>query len=165
MLDKDKIKEYCTQEFLIPFEGTGPKDSQGNFLAYLCPANVPTIAWGLTFDENGNKVKLGDVWSYEKALKAKSSVLDSFLKSLLDASPILSTETEERVAAILSWCYNLGISNYKASTFKKRVDIRDWVQAASECKKWDKAKVNGESVQLKGLTIRRAKEADTILVG
>lgn len=165
MLDKDEVKKYCTEEFLIPFEGTGPKDKAGNFLAYLCPAGIPTIAWGLTFDDLGNKVKLGDVWNYEKAVRVKSKVLGSFLEELLKASPILLNEPEERVAAILSWVYNLGIANYKLSTFKKKIDIKDWYDASIECKKWNKAKVNGKLTELKGLILRRDKEARSIITG
>lgn len=165
MLDKEKVKKYCTENFLIPFEGTGPKDKYGNFLAYLCPAGVPTIAWGLTFDEHGIKVKLGDIWNYDKAVMVKSKILDSFLDELLKASSILENESEVRVAAILSWVYNLGIANYTLSTFRKKVDLKDWYDAATECKKWDKARVNGTLTQLKGLILRRDKEAKSIISG
>jgi lysozyme len=42
---------------------------------------------------------------------------------------------------------------------KKKVDANDWISAAVEIKRWDKA---GGKV-LKGLTIRRNKEAELIL--
>jgi lysozyme len=165
----DEIKEICVNEFLVPFEGTGPmtKDKQF-FIAYPDPAtkNDPikkgkpwTIGYGLTFDESGVEVKQGDVWSIEKVLKTKETVLNGFLLQLLSLSPKLLLEPPRRVAAILSWCYNLGIGNYRVSTFRRKVDERDWIEAASQCKKWDKA--NGRVMP--GLTRRRYAETIAIL--
>jgi lysozyme len=65
----------------------------------------------------------------------------------------------EKQAAIADFVYNLGIGSYTSSTLKKKVDANDWISAAVEIKRWDKA---GGKV-LKGLTIRRNKEADLIL--
>ena len=162
-LKVDDILEYCSKNLLIPFEGEGPKDTEGNFLAYLDPVGIPTIAWGITFDEKGDKIKLGDKWSWHRAVEHKQNILKAFLNDLYTASPVLKDESIRRTAGVLSWVYNLGIGNYKASTFKKKIDIKDWVAAASECKKWDKAKVKGVPTVLKGLTKRRAAEADCIL--
>lgn len=162
-LKVDDILEYCSKNLLIPFEGEGPKDAEGNFLAYLDPVGIPTIAWGITFDEKGDKIKLGDKWSWHRAVEHKQNILKAFLNDLYTASPVLKDESIRRTAGVLSWVYNLGIGNYKASTFKKKIDLKDWVAAASECKKWDKAKVKGVPTVLKGLTKRRAAEADCIL--
>ena len=159
----DDILEYCSKNLLIPFEGEGPKDAEGNFLAYLDPVGIPTTAWGITFDEKGNKIKLGDKWSWHRAVQHKQNILKTFLNDLYTASPVLKDESTRRTAGVLSWVYNLGIGNYKASTFKKKIDLKDWVAAANECKKWDKAKVKGVPTVLKGLTKRRAAEADCIL--
>lgn len=162
-LKVDDILEYCSKNLLIPFEGEGPKDTEGNFLAYLDPVGIPTIAWGITFDEKGDKIKLGDKWSWHRAVEHKQNILKAFLNDLYTASPVLKDESIRRTAGVLSWVYNLGIGNYKASTFKKKIDLKDWVAAASECKKWDKAKVKGVPTVLKGLTKRRSAEADCIL--
>lgn len=158
----EEIKKVCAREFLIPFEGTGPRDNQGNFLAYVDPASGGepiTISYGLTFDENGVKVKLGDVWTPEKATRAKEAVLNSFLLGLLKLSPKLVLEPSRRIAAVLSWCYNCGLRNYRISTFKKRVDDQDWQGAAEECLKWSRA----AGRVMKGLVRRRQYEAAAIL--
>ena len=162
-LKVDDILEYCSKNLLIPFEGAGPVDKEGNFLAYVDPVGVVTISYGITFDEQGNKIKLGDKWSWHRAVEHKQNILKAFLNDLYTASPVLKDESIRRTAGVLSWVYNLGIGNYKASTFKKKIDLKDWVAAASECKKWDKAKVKGVPTVLKGLTKRRAAEADCIL--
>lgn len=158
----EEVKKICTREFLIPFEGTGPRDSQGNFLAYVDPASGGepiTISYGLTFDENGVKVKLGDVWTPEKALRAKEAVLNTFVLALLKLSPRLVLEPSRRIAAVLSWCYNVGMRNYRLSTFKKRIDSQDWEGAAEECLKWSRA----SGKVMRGLTRRRQSEARAIL--
>lgn len=148
------IKKICMEKFLVPFEGSGEMDKEGNFIAYLCPAKVPTIAWGITFNEDGNPINLGEVWSYERAMKHKGNILDDFLSFLLKASPALQDEGNRRIAAILSWVYNLGKGNYSRSTFKKKIDVKDWEGAFYECRKWNKA---GGRI-LKGLTKRRESE-------
>lgn len=162
-LKTEDILEYCSKNLLIPFEGTGPVDKEGNFIAYLDPVGIPTIAFGFTFDEEGNKIKVGDKWDYHRAVAHKQVILNKFLTDLYTASPNLKEESIRRVSGVLSWVYNLGIGNYKASTFKKKIDLKDWNAAARECLKWDKARVKGNSVVLKGLTKRRVAEADCIM--
>lgn len=160
--DAEEIKSICSKEFLIPFEGEGKKDSSGNFVAYADPASGAepyTISWGLTFDEYGIKVKKDDVWTREKALRAKQAVLNGFLLELFKLSPTISLEKSRRVAAVLSWVYNCGLRNYRISTFKKKIDAQDWVGAAEECLKWDR----GNGKVMKGLTRRRKYEASAIL--
>lgn len=150
----ETIKKICIEKFLVPFEGTGPKDAEGNFIAYADPIGIPTIAWGITYNEQGEKIKLGEVWSYDRAMKHKSNILDDFLEYILKVSPVLQEEGNRRVAAILSWVYNLGKGNYYRSTFKKKIDAKDWEGAFYECKKWNRA----GGIVLKGLTKRREAE-------
>jgi len=163
----NEIKQICIKEFLLPYEGEGKRLLDGRFVAYPDPAtkNDPekkgepwTIAWGLTFDESGVKVKQGDVWTLEKALRAKEAALDGFLGALLRLSPKLILEPSRRIAAVLSWVYNLGLGNYRASTFKRKIDAKEWDEAAEQCKLWDKA--NGRV--MRGLTRRRTAEANAI---
>jgi len=162
--DRKQVLDICTSEILVPFEGTGPmSEDKQFFLAYKDPGptGLPiTIAWGITFDETGKPIKLGDKWSVERALSHKATVLSDFLDKLLRSSPGLSKQPSRRVAAVLSWVYNLGIGNYNKSWFKKVIDAEDWMQAAEECKKWNKA---GGKV-LNGLTKRRSTEAAFILM-
>ena len=61
--------------------------------------------------------------------------------------------------AIADVIYNLGLGNYNKSTLKLRVVQSNRISAATDIKKWNKA---GGNV-LKGLTIRRNKEAELLL--
>lgn len=179
MANLEEIKRICVENFLVPFEGTGPMTPDGKFIAYEDPgskhkkikdeqgnwvrapdAGLPiTIAWGITFDELGNPIQLGDVWDLERATAVKQLILNKFLAGLLAMSGNLASEDAQRTAAVLSWCYNLGLGNYRISTFRKMIKEEDWERAAEECKKWDKA----QGRVMKGLTLRRLAESFAIL--
>ena len=117
-----------------------------------------TIGYGSTYDDKGKPVVPGEVWSHEKALYVKSIVTTKFLSNLISMSPKLITEPVPRLAAILSWIYNLGAGNYRISTFKKMVDSKNWSRAADECLKWNK----GKGKKLPGLVLRRLAESKAI---
>lgn len=133
------------------------KESEGCKLsAYQCPAGVWTIGWGCT----GADIKKGLVWTQEQADAELDILALDALRKALKASPSLVLASANKVIAIADFIYNLGIGNYSKSTLKKYVDQSNWLAAAGEIKKWDK--VGG--VTLKGLTIRRKKEADLLLL-
>lgn len=164
-----EAKRICVTELLVPFESYAKKLPNGDCIAYPDPATKDdpvkkgepwTIGYGSTFDENGVKVKQGDVWTHQKALRVKEIVLNTFLLETLKLSPKLVLEPPRRIAAVLSWVYNCGVGNYRISTFRKKVNEGNWVEAAEQCKKWNKA--NGRV--LRGLTIRRSTEAAFILM-
>ena len=133
------------------------KESEGCKLsAYQCPAGVWTIGWGCT----GADIKKGLVWTQEQAdAELDILALDALTKAM-KASPVLVLASSNKLIAIADFVFNLGIGNYSKSTLKKYVDQSNWLAAAGEIKKWDK--VGG--VTLKGLTIRRKKEADLLLL-
>ena len=60
--------------------------------------------------------------------------------------------------ALTCWTYNLGVGSLSNSTMLKKLNRGDYEGAAEEILKWDKAKVDGEYVVLKGLTRRRNAE-------
>ena len=167
-MNQQEIKLICIKEFLIPFESYGKKLPNGDCAAYPDPAtaNDPikkgepwTCGYGSTFDEFGVKVRQGDIWTHEKALRAKEAAVNAFLKALLSLSPKLILEPPRRIAAVLSWCYNVGTGNYRISTFKRKIDEGNWEEAAEQCLRWNKA--NGKV--MRGLTRRRQAEAKAIL--
>ncbi len=161
-------KELCTKHLLVPFESYAKKLPDGSCTAYPDPAtaNDPikkgkpyTIGYGSTYDEFGNPIQMGDVWSHERALMVKQITLNKFVNTLIQLSPHIALESPYKIAAVLSWIYNCGARNYQISTFRKKVNECDWESAAKECMKWNKA--NGRV--LRGLTRRRKAEADFLL--
>ena len=131
------------------------KESEGCKLkAYKDCIGVVTIGWGQT-----KGIKEGMIWTQNQADEDLIKTALEVLNQAIKASPILATVNMEKQAAIADFVYNLGIGSYTSSTLKKKVDANDWISAAVEIKRWDKA---GGKV-LKGLTIRRNKEAKLIL--
>lgn len=165
MQDLDEIKRVCVDEFLVPFEGTGPMTPDRKFfIAYPDPGptGLPvTVAWGITYDEQGSPIQLGDLWPLKRATAMKATILNTYLLKLLKMSPKLGLEPPRRIAAVLSWVYNCGLGNYRISTFKKRIDDKDWGGAYEQCLKWDKA--GGK--KMRGLTRRRVAEGLAIISG
>ena len=131
------------------------KESEGCKLkAYKCPAGIWTIGYGQT-----KGIKEGMVWTQQQADEDLIKTALEVLNRAIKYSPILAGANMEKQAAIADFIYNLGIGNYSSSTLKKKVDVGDWIAASSEIKKWDKA----AGKVLKGLTIRRQKEAALLL--
>ncbi len=71
--------------------------------------------------------------------------------------PVLATEPEERLAAIVDFTFNLGGGRLQTSTLRRRVNQRDWAAAAKELRRW----VYGGGKVLPGLVARR--EAEVLL--
>lgn len=131
------------------FEGYKPK-------AYLCPAGVPTIGYGSTMYSTGIKIKLGDTINEQQA----NELLMWELKNKAYALHGLKIN-QNQFDALLSFCFNLGIGAFAKSTLKKKIvanpndkSIKD------EFMKWNKARVGGQLMELKGLTRRRIAEAE-----
>lgn len=123
--------------------------------AYLDSVKVPTIGYGATFYENGDKVKLCDKISPNRAnellifhLKSFSSKVDALVKSDVN---------DNQFSALVSFAYNVGVGNLKSSTLLKKVNVNPKDKSiADEFLKWNKA---GGKV-LAGLTRRRKSEVE-----
>lgn len=143
------------KEVLVkPFEGYHRKLPNGDCRAYPDPGTggVPwTIGWGCT----GPDIKPDTVWTMAQAEKALDAELEHFALGLVRLSPTIKNEKPSRIAALISFCYNCGLGNYRISTLKKRVDKGDWTSAQEEIIKWNKA----AGRVLPGLTRRRLAEA------
>ena len=131
------------------------KESEGcKLTAYKCPAGIWTLGHGQT-----KGVKEGMVWTQQQADDDLLATALAVIAQALKASPVLVKETMQRQAAISDLVYNIGIGAYNKSTLKKYIELGDFNSAATEIKKWNKA----GGVVLKGLTIRRNKEAELLL--
>ena len=137
-----------------PFEGYAKRLPTGDCLAYPDPGTGGspwTIGWGST----GPTIDSSTIWVLAQAQTALDAHLLYFTTALLKLSPTLLSATDRRLAALISFCYNCGLGNYRISTLKKRVDVGDWGSAATEILKWNKA----AGRVLPGLTKRRTAEA------
>ena len=80
------------------------------------------------------------------------------LSATLRFCPVLATEPERRLAAIVDFTFNLGAGRLQASTLRRRVNQRDWPGAGRELQRW----VYGAGRVLPGLVLRR--EAEVLLL-
>lgn len=124
--------------------------------AYLCPANVPTIGYGAVTWGNGQRVKLGEVVSMTTAEKLLMIDLEKRSKALEGLKV-----NQNQFDALISFVYNLGVGAFKGSTlFRKVQQNPDDNTIRQEFMKWNKARVGGKLMELKGLTRRRDAEAN-----
>ncbi len=81
--------------------------------------------------------------------------LTTALNATLRYCPVLATETEGRLAAVVDFTFNLGAGRLQTSTLRRRINQRDWPSAALELRRW----VCGGGKVLPGLVARREAEA------
>lgn len=76
------------------------------------------------------------------------------LAATLRYCPVLATEPEGRLAAIVDFTFNLGAGRLQTSTLRRRVNQRDWEAVATELRRW----IYGGGKVLPGLVMRREAE-------
>lgn len=121
---------------------------------YLCPAGVPTIGVGSTRYLDGRRVTLLDApISYDAAMQLLERTLDrDYLPAVQTLCP--GIDTDEQMAALLDFTYNLGVGNLRNSTLRKKINLQDWDRVKTELRKW----VRGGGRVLPGLVARREAE-------
>jgi lysozyme len=124
--------------------------------AYIDAVGVPTIGYGSTMWNDGKKVKLGETITLEGAglllyweVNRKAVMLDKL------------TINQNQYDALTSFIYNVGSGAFSKSTLFKKVKANaNDVSIRNEFLKWNKGRVGGVLVELKGLTRRRIAESD-----
>ena len=150
----EEAKKLARDVLIKPFEGLARLLPDGNVTSYPDPGTKGhpwTIGWGAT----GPDIQPGTIWTMQQCIDALDHHITYFYVGLCKLSPTFPNASPRRIAAVTSWAYNCGLGNYRVSTFKKRIDVGDWDDAAMECVKWNKA----AGRVLPGLTRRRAAEA------
>lgn len=133
----------------IDFEGYVAKP-------YLCPAGYWTQGYGTVNKPDGTVVKPGDPpitkqvaldWLY-------SELRNVYMAGVLAVTPNL-LKYPDRLGALASFAYNLGVPRYRSSTLSRRVREENWAEARIEILRWTRA---GGKV-LPGLVRRRQAES------
>ena len=121
----------------------------GRAQPYICPAGYWTIGYGHLCDPKHPPITETEAETY------LTRDLQSALAATLRYCPVLATEPEGRLAAIVDFTFNLGAGRLQTSTLRRRVNQRDWIGAGQELKRW----VYGGGRVLPGLVTRRGAEA------
>jgi lysozyme len=125
-----------------------PKHDPGRAHPYVCPAGYWTIGYGRLCDPRHPPISETQAEAY------LAQDLMTAMKATLRYCPVLATESESRLAAIIDFTFNLGAGRLQTSTLRRRVNQRDWPGAASELRRW----VYGGGRVLPGLVARREAE-------
>ncbi len=139
-----------TKNMNISQEGLGLiKKFEGCELeAYVCAAGVWTIGYGST-----KGVKEGDKISQEEADKLLLHEMDEYEGYITDNVTV--DLKQNQFDSLVSWVFNLGPTNLKASTMLKVLNLGNFEGVPEQMKRWNKA--NGKT--LDGLIRRREAEA------
>ncbi len=134
------------------FEGFERKAKRGveiTAIPYICPAGFWTIGYGHLCDPKHPPITEAEAEVY------LARDLRTALAATLRYCPVLVTEPEGRLAAIVDFTFNLGAGRLQTSTLRRRVNQRDWSAAEQELRRW----VYGGGRALPGLIARRDAEA------
>ena len=140
-------------DFLKKWEGL-------KLTSYTDSAGIWTIGYGTIMYEDGRHVKKGetitqqraeDLLAFEVGLKAKG------VNAAID--PVALTQSQYN--ALVSFAYNTGSGALRGSTLLKRVKVNPQDALIRDAFiMWNKARVDGQLVFIKGLDNRRREEAD-----
>jgi lysozyme len=135
-------------ELLKKFEGL-------RLVAYQDSVGVWTIGYGTTIYPDGKKVIQGDICTPAQAeLWLRRHIEKNIMPNLAGMESRLN---DNRKAAIISFCYNLGCVAFTESTLKRKIMANPQdIAIRGEFLKW----INAGGRPLKGLITRRKAEAN-----
>ncbi|NEO55458.1 MAG: lysozyme [Okeania sp. SIO3B5] len=138
------------------------KKWEGLYLdAYLNSVEIWSIGYGITEYSDGKKVKQGDEISIQQARKFLQYKVDKVTDEVNQL--IRVSLTQNQFDALVSFCYNVGITTFKYSTLLEKLNQGDYQSAANEFPKWNKVMVNGVKTILPSLVERRDNEKNLFL--
>lgn len=128
--------------------------------AYIDTDGTPVIGYGLS-RINGRRVSLGDRINQHQAHQALNLHLEEIHQEL--ARVVEVPLNEHQLSALASISFNVGVDSIKESTLLRKINTQDYLGAANEFLRWDKANLRGRLVRLPGLTRRRQAERKLFL--
>jgi lysozyme len=138
-------------ELAKQFEGfhRTPKQDPERAYPYVCPAGFWTIGYGHLCATDQPPITRDQAEAY---LIVDMKIA---LRATLRYCPVLTTVSDNRLAAMVDFTFNLGGGRLQASTLRRKVNRQDWSGATQELSKW----VHGGGKVLPGLVLRRQAEA------
>lgn len=141
-------------DLIISSEGKLKPLGDGRYMAYRCPAGVWTIYTGCT-----EGVKEGMIVTEDEG---REMFRRELAKHEGAVTRLVTVDmTQGQFDALVSFSYNCGSGNLAKSGILKQLNKGDHAGACREFAKWDKITdpKTGKKKALRGLTIRRAREA------
>lgn len=131
------------------FERRVKRGTEITAIPYICPAGFWTIGYGHLCEATHPPITEVEAEAY------LVRDLQTALAASLRYCPVLATESQGRLAAIVDFTFNLGAGRLQTSTLRRCINQRDWPNAARELRRW----VYGGGKVLPGLIRRRDAEA------
>jgi GH24 family phage-related lysozyme (muramidase) len=161
LLKEENLEEVPQTSTVSPYTLTFIKKFEGfKEQAYWDTDGTAVIGYGLS-KINGQKVKMGDRITPEQAHTALQDKLEKIHQEIF-----LAVEVDlnaNQLAALTSLVYNTGSRVLTRSTLINKLNSGDYVGAANEFPRWNKANMGGRLVPLAGLTNRRMAEKQLFL--
>lgn len=142
--NKIELAKSLANDIITEFEGFSGK-------AYKCPAGVWTVGFGTT-----KNVTKNSELTLEQANKYLAEEIDVIIKQILEAVKVELSPNQ--LAALISFVYNLGITNFINSTLRRVIlsDESTPEEIREQFLRW----VYAKGKKLAGLVSRRIAEAD-----
>lgn len=134
------------------FEGYAKKLPDGGCEAYPDPA-TKADPWTIGYGSTGPDIHRGTVWTKRQAEERFAHDIEKFaakVEGLLRGA----LTTQHQFDALVALAYNIGLGNLGSSTLLRKHRARDYLRAADEFLKWNRA----AGKVMPGLTRRRAAE-------
>ncbi len=141
----------------------------------LDPVGIWTIGWGHAIIDplNGKFLRGKENYKRAKDLFPGFNIQqaeDLFLRDISvfqkEVSRLVGIRLNpDQLGALTSFCYNIGIGNFRKSSALKRIKLGDLKGCGDALLLWNKGTINGMKVVLKGLTYRRMSERDLLVKG
>jgi len=130
-------------------------------VAYKDPVGIPTVCFGTT----GKDVVTGKVYTVEEC---KALLTRDMTKAIEEVNACVPNAPLHVLAAFGDAAYNIGSKvacDTKHSTAARYLRAGEWIKACQELPRWNRATKMGVSIELPGLTKRRAIEMQQCMSG
>lgn len=105
----------------------------------------------------------GEVWSQEQVEETLAKDLEQAQRQATALCPSLTNQP--RLDALTDLVFNLGSATVRGSGTVAAFNRGDWPEAARRFRLWNKARVDGQLVEVKGLVTRRNALAPWVETG
>lgn len=112
----------------------------------------PTIGYGFTSKELVEKCSI----TQKSADSELNRLVKIYRKNIYKYIKVKLNKNQEM--ALITFAYNVGMSNFASSTLVKKINKKDFSSASLEFVRWKYVTVKGKKVISKGLLNRRIKE-------
>jgi len=124
--------------------------------AYIDIAGHPTQGYGHTNMAGGPKVDFKTIWSEEKASRILQKDLIKYRNGVQRHVKVPLNNCQ--LSVLTMWTYNVGIGAMRKSSLVRELNKGHYSRVPRKLLAWNKARVRGKLVAVRGLTNRRKSE-------